>query len=128
MLFFSLIRVIAHLSIDNRLFHYASSLFNALIFIGSLFVIINLWINAFFIENRMPGTPIMQVSLPKQADYCSYRYIFFKVAKDGSVIYLCPNHYGLIPSVGRLTISPDFIATQLSLPIKKQMLLLQKKS
>ena len=69
----------------------------------------------------------MQVALFKKADYCNYKYIFYKVAKDGAVTYLCPNYYGLIPSIGRLDISPDFIATQLSIPIKKQMLLIQEK-
>lgn len=125
-LFISLIRVISHLSSNSPFFKYTSSLIQSLIVIGSFLVIINLWINAYFIENRMIGTPIMQVALFKKADYCSYRYIFYKVATDGSVLYLCPNHYGLIPSIGRLAISPDFIATQLSIPSRKQMLLLQQ--
>lgn len=126
-LFVALIRIISHLSIDNDAFRYLSSLAKALIVIGSLLVIINLWINAFFIDKRMPGTPIMQVASFNKLDYCTYRYIFYKVNTDGSVMYLCPNYYGLIPSVGKLAISPDFIASQLSLPSKKQMLLLQKK-
>jgi len=75
----------------------------------------------------MPGTPIMQVATFSKADYCAYRYTFYKVAKNGTVMYLCPNHYGLIPSIGRLAISPDFIASQLSPPNKKKSLLLQQK-
>lgn len=126
-LFVSLIYVISHLSSDNTLFKYFSSLVKSLIVIGTLLVITNLWINAYFIENRMAGTPVMQVALLQKPEYCSYRYIFYKVATDGTVLYLCPNHYGLIPSIGRLEISPDFITTQLSVPSKKQMLLLQKK-
>ncbi|HAU0197920.1 TPA: type I secretion system protein LssZ, partial [Legionella pneumophila] len=59
------------------------------------------------------------VALLEKPDYCNYRYIFYKVALDGTVYYLCPNHYGLIPSIGRLSISPDFIASQLSIPSKK---------
>lgn len=126
-LFISLIRIISHLSIDNDAFRYISSFAKAFIVMGSLLVITNLWINAFFIDNRMAGTPIMQVASFKKQDYCSYRYIFYKVNTDGSVMYLCPNHYGLIPSIGHLEISPDFIASQLSLPSKKQMLLQQQK-
>lgn len=126
-LFVALIRIISHLSIDNDSFRYVSSLAKAFIVIGSLLVITNLWINAFFIDNRMPGTPVMQVASLNKLDYCAYRYIFYKVNTDGTVMYLCPNYYGLIPSVGKLTIGPDFIASQLSLPTKKQMLLLQKK-
>lgn len=123
----SLIKVISHLTNDNPFYKYSSSLLQALIVIGSLLVITNLWMNAYFIENRMAGTPVMQVALLKTPEYCSYRYLFYKVATDGNVVYLCPNHYGLIPSMGRLDISPDFIASQLSIPSKKQMLLLQKK-
>lgn len=126
-IFISFIRIISHLSIDNDVFMYLSSLFKAFIIIGSLLLITNLWINAYFIDSRMEGTPIMEVATFKNPDYCSYKYIFYKVSTDGSVMYLCPNHYGLIPSIGKLAISPDFIATQLSLPNKKQMLLLQKK-
>ena len=125
-LFISLIKIISHLSKDSSLFKYTSSFIQSFIVMASILVITNLWINAYFIENRLPGTPIMQVALIQKADYCDYRYIFYKVANDGSVLYLCPNHYGLIPSIGRLAISPDFIATQLSIPSKKQMLLLQQ--
>lgn len=125
-LFISLIRIISHLSNESIIFKYISSLFQALIVIGSVLVIINLGINAFFIENRLPGTPVMQVALLQKPEYCSYRYLFYKVTLDGAVEYLCPNHFGLLPSIGRLDISPDFITTQLSAPSKKQMLLLQK--
>lgn len=123
----SLVYVLWHLSNDNVAFKIVSSLFQSFIVIGTLLVVINLWINAYFIENRLTGTPVMQVALLEKPDYCNYRYIFYKVALDGTVHYLCPNHYGLIPSIGRLSISPDFIASQLSIPSKKQMLLLQQK-
>ncbi|MCL9684974.1 type I secretion system protein LssZ [Legionella maioricensis] len=126
-LFISLIRIISHLSGNSTVFKYTSSLIKSFIVIGSLLVITNLWINAYFIENRMVGTPIMQVALAKKATYCNYRYVFYKVAADGSVLYLCPNHFGLIPAIGRLSINPDFIATQLPMPSKKQMLLQQHK-
>jgi len=125
-LLISLIRVLSDLSKNRPILNYVSSFINAFMVIGALLVIINLGINAFFIENKMDKTPIMQVALFKKPAYCAYRYIFYKISPDASVMYLCPNHYGFIPSVGRLSTSPDFIATQLSLPIKKQMLLLQK--
>jgi hypothetical protein len=127
-LFVALIRIITHLTGDNSVFKYLSSFIKSLVVIGSVLVLINLWINAWFVENRMQGTPVMQVALIEKPEYCSYHYIFYKVATDGSVIYLCPDHFGLIPSVGRLAISPDFIANQLSMPNKKQMLMLQKKT
>ena len=59
-------------------------------------------------------------------DYCGYKYIFYKIDKNGSTDYLCPNYYGLIPKIGHLEDNPEFIARQLSLPSKKQLLLLQK--
>lgn len=125
-LFASLMCVISHLSHDSNLFRYLSSLAKALILIGTLLVITNIWINAYFIENRMTGTPIMQVALFKKPEYCGYRYIFYRVDTDGSVDYLCPNHYGFIPSLGHLTLSPDFIANQLPTSTKKEMLMQQK--
>ncbi|CEG56948.1 hypothetical protein [Legionella fallonii] len=111
-LFIALIRVISHLSNNSIAFKYISSLMQSFIAIGCLLVITNLWINAYFIENRMDGTPIMQVALLKKADYCNYKYIFYKVTTNGTIVYLCPNFYGFIPSIGHLSISPDFIATQ----------------
>ncbi|WP_298621871.1 type I secretion system protein LssZ [uncultured Legionella sp.] len=127
-LLISLIYVISHLSNESSFFKHLSSLVKSILIVGSIFLITNLWINAYFIENRMNGTPVMQVALLQKPEYCSYRYIFYTVATDGSVVYLCPNHYGLIPSIGHLEVSPDFITTQLSEPNKKQMLLLQKKN
>lgn len=122
----SLIAIISHLSHES-LFKYSATLIQSLITIGCVLVLINLWVNAFFIEKRMPGTPVMQVALIQKPDYCSYRYMFYKVAADGTVLYLCPNHYGLIPSVGSLFVRPDFIMGHLSVRNKKHLLLLQKK-
>lgn len=123
----SVFLIINHLLVNTTVYRYLSSLFKAFVLIGCMMVLINLWTNAHFIENRMPGTPVMQVTLLNKTQYCSYKYVFYKVNTDGSVLYLCPNHYGLIPSIGKLLVSPDFITTQLSRPIKKQMLLLQQK-
>ncbi|KTD41199.1 hypothetical protein [Legionella parisiensis] len=122
----SLIHVMSHLSINGPAFKYTSTFINALLVVGAIVVISNLWINAFFIESKMEGTPIMQVALIDKPDYCESKYIFYKVNQDSSVAYLCPNYYGLLPSIGHLATSPDFITTQLSLPVKKQILLKQK--
>lgn len=125
-LFVALVRVISHLGSDNDVFRYVSNVIKAFLFVGIILVITNLMINAYFIDNRLQGTPIMQVGLFDKPDYCAYHYVFYKVSKDGSVMYLCPNHYGLIPSIGHLDISPDFISMQLSLPSKNQPLLQPK--
>ncbi|MBA2650095.1 MAG: type I secretion system protein LssZ [Legionella sp.] len=118
-LFLSLARVISHLSVDNMLFKYTSSFLKAAVLIGCLVVSINLWVNAFFIEHRLKGTPVIQVALHEKASYCTYRYIFYKFSQDGSVDYLCPNHYGFIPSIGKLADKPNFITSQLSIPGKE---------
>ena len=83
------------------------------IIIGSLLLMINLWFNAVFIENKRPGTPILQVATFTSLPYCSYRYVFYKVTTDGKVGYLCPVHYGLIPSTGQLDSMPSFLLQHL---------------
>ncbi|KTC78651.1 hypothetical protein [Legionella cincinnatiensis] len=125
-LLITLIYVISHLSNGSTL-KYVYSFVNAFLVVIALLSIINLWLNAFFIENKMEGTPIIQVALINKPDYCKSKYVFYKVNLDSSIMYLCPNYYGLIPSVGHLAVSPDFIAAQLPLSIKKQMLIKHKK-
>lgn len=104
----------------TTVFRYLSGLIVAISFIGVGFLLINLWINAWFIEHRMPNTPILQVALFKKLDYCSYRYIFYKVSENGSLGFMCPNYYGLIPSVGVLTTTPEFIQRQLPFNLKNK--------
>lgn len=123
----SLIYIFSNLTRDNTSYKYIASFVQSCVVIGSFLLVINIWINAYFIENRMPGSPVMQVAMMGKPDYCGYKYIFYKIAEDGSVNYLCPNHYGLIPSVGHLNVIPDYIATQLSAPNKKKILQLKNK-
>ncbi|KTD75084.1 hypothetical protein [Legionella waltersii] len=123
----SLIYIFSNITKQNKSLKYLISFIQSCVVIGSGLLIINIWINAYFIENRLPGSPVMQVSMMEKPKYCSYKYIFYKVAADGTVYFLCPNYYGLIPSIGHLSISPDFLTTQMSNPTKKQLLQLQKK-
>lgn len=109
----SILYFLIHLESKNLLLRYLSGFIAAVLVISALLLLINLWINAFFVENRLPGTPILQVATFKKVDYCAYRYVFYKINKDRSIHYLCPNHYGLIPSIGRLTTTPDFLLQQL---------------
>lgn len=124
----SLIYMIAHLNSSASFFKYTNSFLQAFILIGSGLLLINIWVNAYFIENRMQGTPVMQVALTTKPDYCSYKYLFYKVTPEGTISYLCPNYYGLLPQIGHLPLSPDFIANQLPLSAKEHLLQLQKKS
>lgn len=93
---------------------FVTSIVSACIVFGCLLVLTNLWINAFFIETRRPGTPIMQVASFKPLNYCSYRYVFYKISDDGKISYLCPDHYGIFPSIGHLDITPDFVVNHLA--------------
>ena len=111
----SLVYILFHLSINSSVARYSSSLISALMVVSALLFITNIWINAFFIENKKTDTPIMQVAVIEKPDYCSYKYVFYKVNPDDSVSYLCPNYYGLIASVGRLSTNPAFISTYLPL-------------
>lgn len=86
--------------------------------ISVMLLLANLWINARFIENKKPGTPVLQVATFKKLDYCNYNYVFYKVSSDGKVSYLCPNYYGLLPAVGNLDAAPDYLLRQLPPPLK----------
>lgn len=105
-------------SINNKFIRYAFTFLTALLFTGSLMLLINLWINAFFVENRYPGTPVLQVATFNKPSYCSFRYVFYKTDTEGVVHYLCPNHYGFIPGTGVLEQPPGFVLDHL--PAKLQ--------
>ena len=122
----SVICIIEHLSKTSFNVKFIPLVLQLFIALASIIMIFNLGINAYFLTNRLNGTPIIQVALMDKPDYCGYKYIFYKIDKNGSTDYLCPNYYGLIPKIGHLEDNPEFIARQLSLPSKKQLLLLQK--
>ena len=122
----SVICIIEHLSKTSLNIKFIPLVLQLFIALASIIMIFNLGINAYFLTDRLNGTPIIQVALMDKPDYCGYKYIFYKIDKNGSTDYLCPNYYGLIPKIGHLEDNPEFIARQLSLPSKKQLLLLQK--
>lgn len=82
-----------------------------LIALGSL-LLVNVWINAIFIENKHPNFPILQIANLGDNPYCSYRYVFYKTDTEGVTKLLCPNHYGLVPSVKTVEQLPSFITHQ----------------
>lgn len=115
----SLIYIIEQLANSYAVIKSISLLAQTIIALISLVMIFNLSINAYFIGNRLEGTPIIQVALMQKPSYCDYKYIFYKITKEGSADYLCPDYYGLLPKIGHLDMSPDFITRQLSAPSKK---------
>ncbi|MBA2710457.1 MAG: type I secretion system protein LssZ [Tatlockia sp.] len=99
--------------LSSKLIRYSAGLISAGLFTGALLLVINLWINASFVETRLAGTPILQVATFNKQPYCSYKYVFYKVGTDKIVWFMCPNHYGLFPSVGQLHSAPNFVVKQL---------------
>jgi len=97
-----------------------TTLFTISIILGGLILIINLSINALFIENRRFGTPILQVATFKINEYCGYRYIFYKVANDGKINYMCPDHYLIFPSTGVLDTSPEYVLKNLLIDLQNK--------
>ncbi|WP_133140837.1 type I secretion system protein LssZ [Legionella genomosp. 1] len=95
------------------LYRYISGLTAAIAVTGAAILISNLWINAFFIEHRLQNTPLLQVASFQQVEYCNYSYVFYKISPEGNVQYMCPNYYGLLPSVGGLRIPPAHVLKQL---------------
>lgn len=100
---------------------YANAVMAGCIVVGSFFLLANLWVNARFIENRLPGTPLIQVATFKPVDYCNYRHVFYKVDTNGNISYLCPNRIGLIPSVGYLETVPDYLLKQLPQQVQNRI-------
>lgn len=109
-----------HPSLQKKTIRYITGFFSACLLVGGILLLINLWINAYFMETRRPGTPIMQVATFLPLDYCTYRYVFYKVGADGSINYLCPNHFGIIPSIGHLEVSPEFLLNHLKINNKRK--------
>ncbi|KTC75227.1 type I secretion system LssZ [Legionella birminghamensis] len=97
----------------NSLYRYASGFTAAIAVTGAAILITNLWVNAFFIEHRLQNTPLLQVASFQQVEYCSYSYVFYKINPHGQVQYMCPNYYGLLPSVGNLKVPPAHVLKQL---------------
>ncbi|MFC3907551.1 type I secretion system protein LssZ [Legionella dresdenensis] len=92
---------------------YTTGLIAAISITSIVILLGNLWTNAYFIEHRYPGTPVLQVATFTQLDYCSYSHVFYKVDSYGKIGYLCPNHYGLLPSIGYLDTAPGYVIKQL---------------
>lgn len=99
--------------ISSRFVRYSTGLISAGLITAGVFLVINLWINAVFVENRLAGTPILQVATFNKQPYCGYKYVFYKIGPDGIVRFMCPNYYGLLPSVGKLRSAPSFVIKQL---------------
>jgi len=103
---------------QGKFLAYSAAFLSAILITGSALLLSNLWINAYFVENRLAGTPILQVATFTKQPYCDYKYVFYKVSADKAVWFMCPNHYGLLPSLGQLPSAPNFVVKQLPLQLQ----------
>lgn len=107
-------------NVHNKFIQYSTGLLSACLITGLVLLLGNLWVNAIFVENRLPGTPILQVATFNKQTYCDYKYVFYKVGPDSIVRFMCPNHYGLLPSIGRLDSAPGFVVKQLPIQLQNK--------
>lgn len=99
---------------DNFMLKLGTSFLKAFILIGLLVILTNLWINAYFIENRKAHTAIIQVAGMEKYNPCKTSKIaYYKMDKAGNIKYLCPNQYGVFPGIGKLEKIPPVLAKQL---------------
>lgn len=122
-LLISIIYLVYYFAVESKkiLVHYITGLLAAVSIICVLILLANLWMNALFIESRMPGTPVLQIATHGKLSYCDYDYIFYKINKQGKFSYLCPNYYGFIPSIGNLRTTPSFILKQMPADLKSRL-------
>lgn len=106
--------------IRSKISRYSVGFLSAGLITAGVLLEVNLWINAVFVENRLAGTPILQVATFNKQPYCSYKYVFYKVGPDSTVRFMCPNHYGLLPSVGQLRTAPNFVVKQLPVQLQEK--------
>ena len=113
-LLFSSIYVLFNYRTPRRLSKIILSLFAAVTVTGVSVLLINVWVNAYFVEKRYPGSPLLQIAVFKKLPYCAYTYVFYKLNSHKEVEYLCPNFYGFIPKIGTLHTLPTYLAPHFS--------------
>lgn len=100
-------------NLKNKLASNTLSLTAAVVVTGSVILLINLWVNASFVDHRFKNTPIVQVPTLNNPAYCQNTNVLLKVTPEAKVAYLCPNGYGLIASTGKLDSIPKVLLTSL---------------
>ncbi|GGI75984.1 type I secretion system protein LssZ [Legionella impletisoli] len=93
-------------------FRYPTLFLFMVLFFASSIILVNVWINAWFIEHTLKDTTVIQVATFKKNEFCAHDYLFYKVSPDGKMQYLCPNHYVLIAKTGRLDLHPELFIQQ----------------
>ncbi len=87
-------------------------IFVALI-IGCFIICINVWINAFFIKDRLEDTPVIEVGYFNEVAHCANPYVYYQLTKQHKIEYLCPNYMFFIAKTGQLDVVPSEILKQL---------------
>lgn len=97
----------------DRLLRYMSDGITAILWLIGIILVINLWINAYFVETALQGTSIIRVTNDRALSPCAKKSVYYKVGLDGNISYLCPSQRGLIPTIVHLDKVPDHIVGQL---------------
>jgi uncharacterized membrane protein len=113
--------ILANFKSSSLLLNSVYSGLKVILFFGFIVLFANLWVNAYFIEQRMENTPVIQVATLKSNQLCKYKYIFYIVNKEGELHYLCPNRFFLLPSIGKVKTKPEFLIQQLPVSVIKSM-------
>lgn len=98
-----------------------NSLAKTVILLGGLILLVTVWMNAWFIEQRMDGTPVMQIMTFDAPDYCEHEYAFYIITKKGELAYLCPLHYFFMPAIGTLDTVPASLKEHIPAPILEKV-------
>lgn len=117
MLIFFIVLFLFHIKAKTRLLQrrlWRASQFGLVgLAFGITMLLGNLGVNAWFLHNRAPQSPVLQVANMQSLRYCDYSYVYYKIDTNQHVQYLCPNGFGLIASTGTLSELPDFFKVYL---------------
>lgn len=123
-LLFSILYIIRHYKVSSGKGQQGlivKSILSMLVIFFITTILINIWINALFIEHRLSRTPVLQIATFGHLSYCDYQYVFYVISKKNQLNYMCPNHFGLIPSMGTLNTIPDYIMQQLPITLQSKL-------
>lgn len=123
---FASIYILSSFDIENIILRTLNAILKTAIVAGFVILFCNLWINAYFVEQKMDGTPVLEVALPKGNHLCQHRHIFYIVNQNGGLEFLCPNEFVFLPGLGKISIIPEHVLNQLPGTILDNLLIKQK--
>ena len=99
---------------------YPAAVVIAILVVASCIIVMNVWINAFFIKDRLLNTDVIEVGYFEKPLYCNNSVVYYKLNTKYQIEYLCPNYYLLIAKRGYLETTPKLLKEQLLKSVKLQ--------